>query len=342
MDFTVTTNCPEWSGQYDVPAVLFSNVISQGGQNYTYSYRNGESKTSYLYASADGSLSRLDVTGAPEYALIQNGAATDVKVVNHLAAGDVQLKSTELFTVTTQGNLRHTVTFSNEGATPLTGTLRQTLDTDLNGDDNTTLYANGQGNVYITSHDFTLTAEKLEGTATLYAGSWVDPSQVSSVDGIANGTKVAEGLDTAIYYETGALNLQPGQSTTMAYQETVYKAGEYVPGIATRTLSFDTQGGSAVAPQRVPLGSVTTKPADPTRAGYTFAGWTTDKEGKNAFKFGEALPEDLTIYAQWKKAPAATTPKLANTGASVAGIAGLALAGLVAGGAALAARRRRD
>lgn len=45
-------------------------------------------------------------------------------------------------------------------------------------------------------------------------------------------------------------------------------------------------------------GSSIAKPASPVREGYTFEGWFTDSEGKNAFNFETAKPEtDTVIYA---------------------------------------------
>ena len=39
------------------------------------------------------------------------------------------------------------------------------------------------------------------------------------------------------------------------------------------TVSFDTQGGTAVAPVEVPVGQTVLKPQDPTKAGHEFEGW---------------------------------------------------------------------
>ena len=64
------------------------------------------------------------------------------------------------------------------------------------------------------------------------------------------------------------------------------------------TVSFDSDGGSAVASQPVPDGSAAVKPADPTRKGYTFDGWLLN--GKT-FDFNTAVKSDITLTARWKK-----------------------------------------
>ena len=59
------------------------------------------------------------------------------------------------------------------------------------------------------------------------------------------------------------------------------------------TITFDTNGGSEIAPITQDYGTKITAPANPTRKGYTFKGW--DKE------IPKTMPaENITVKAQWE------------------------------------------
>ena len=92
----------------------------------------------------------------------------------------------------------------------------------------------------------------------------------ATVDG---GEKVYDLKD--IYTKNEALTLYP-----------VWNTNKY-------TITFDTNGGSEIAPITQDYGTEITAPDNPTRKGYTFKGW--DKE------IPETMPaENITITARWK------------------------------------------
>ena len=69
------------------------------------------------------------------------------------------------------------------------------------------------------------------------------------------------------------------------------------------TVSFDGNGGSETAPIPVEEGAVPVRPADPTRTGYTFAGWDQD--------LSRPVTSDLTASARWT--PNDNTPYTVET-----------------------------
>ena len=92
----------------------------------------------------------------------------------------------------------------------------------------------------------------------------------STVDG---GEKVYGFED--VYTQNEALTLYP-----------VWNTNKY-------TITFDTNGGSEIAPITQDYGTEITSPDNPTRKGYTFKGW--DKE------IPETMPaENITVKAQWE------------------------------------------
>jgi uncharacterized repeat protein (TIGR02543 family) len=65
------------------------------------------------------------------------------------------------------------------------------------------------------------------------------------------------------------------------------------------TVTFDSNGGSAVASQQVIDGNKVTRPNNPTRLNYTFEGWFIN--GLEQWVFGAfTVTEDLTLVARWR------------------------------------------
>lgn len=98
------------------------------------------------------------------------------------------------------------------------------------------------------------------------------------------------------------------------FHETVNNTGEIRGGTFYRTVTgdgrvedsarvdvtFDSAGGTAVASQTVLRGQKATKPATPTKAGYTFGGWFAEGAA-TAFAFTNApITESMTLTAKWE------------------------------------------
>lgn len=70
----------------------------------------------------------------------------------------------------------------------------------------------------------------------------------------------------------------------------------------THTVTFDSNGGSAVATRDIDYGTTTTAPTAPTWAGHTFDGWFADS-ATTAWDFGTPVTENITLTAHWSVLP---------------------------------------
>lgn len=136
--------------------------------------------------------------------------------------------------------------------------------------DNITLYAKWAANTYMITFD----------TA---GGSEIAPiTQDYGTVITAPEAPTREGY-TFIGWDKEIPTTMPAENMTVTAQ---WEINQY-------TITFDTNGGSEIAPITQDYGTAITAPADPTREGYTFIGW--DKA------FPTTMPaEDMTVTAQWK------------------------------------------
>ncbi|MCL2517938.1 MAG: InlB B-repeat-containing protein [Oscillospiraceae bacterium] len=120
-----------------------------------------------------------------------------------------------------------------------------------------------------------------------------------------NKLDVAAGLAAGAYPVVLTVSNSAG-STTFTFTLTVTATS-----VPTFTVTFNSNGGSAVSSQSVASGGKAAKPSDPTRAGYTFAGWYADSGLTAAYNFDTAVTANLTLYAKWT---ADSTPPPTTTG----------------------------
>jgi len=65
------------------------------------------------------------------------------------------------------------------------------------------------------------------------------------------------------------------------------------------SITYDLQDGSPVTTQTVEENTLITAPSDPTRAGYTFAGWYNAPTGGTKITYPFLIVSSVTIYAHW-------------------------------------------
>lgn len=121
---------------------------------------------------------------------------------------------------------------------------------------------------------------------------------------VKNGTKVTfedvnfpVGSDEAItgWYEDAGRTKKVDSVTINGADITLYAKVEQ-----GYWLTFESNGGSYVAPAFYAKDTTATAPDEPTKSGYTFAGWYTDKNLMTAANFGNITATTI-LYAKWRE-----------------------------------------
>ena len=112
-------------------------------------------------------------------------------------------------------------------------------------------------------------------------------------------------------FPAGTYYIMTGAESSLARGSvyTIQVETKAVSTTKTYTVSFNSNGGSAVKAQTVKSGAKASKPANPTKGGYVFKGWYSDKGLTKAYNFSTAVKGNVTLYAKWAKQPAPTSFK---------------------------------
>ena len=142
------------------------------------------------------------------------------------------------------------------------------------------------------------TANGTNYTYTLQNDSGATSTLVTAVSGNGepvsiNGQALSTGGSATVAIPNSGTTDIVVEIGTKTYTLTIPRNSGTGGGATSYTLTFDTNGGSTIAPITQDYGTAITAPADPTKTGYTFAGWTP--------VIPTTMPaENMTIKAQWR------------------------------------------
>ena len=124
------------------------------------------------------------------------------------------------------------------------------------------------------------------------ADSWAsDALTWTAAAGVLSGVDNHDGTYSVVPFGTA--------TRAMAAKVFVVLSGSPSAAKASYTVTFDSNGGSAVKAQAVRSGAKATKPSDPTKANLSFVGWYTDKALKKPYDFNSTITSNVTLYAKW-------------------------------------------
>lgn len=126
----------------------------------------------------------------------------------------------------------------------------------------------------------------------------------------SNPTKM--GYTFAGWYSDAGLTTPYTFTTIPADNITLYAKWN----ISQYTISFEENGGSAVADITQNFATVVSQPSDPTKDGYTFAGWFTEVPFENEYIFTTMPAQNITIYAKWIENSSLVTVSFNSNGGS--------------------------
>ncbi len=283
--FTVDTDASVLSGTIHADGSLVLKVYYARNQyTLTTNVDGVETTKNYYYEEAVTAPEAPTKTGYTfkgwDKAIPTTMPAENVTITATWAAAGDTLYTVETYTMDTEGNYGAPVTETEYGTTGTVIKLTPekegfTVDKEksvLEG----TIAANGSLvlKVYYTrnQYDFTTVVDG-EETATTY---YYEEAVTAPADPTKEGYTFT-GWDKVIP------TTMPAENVTITAQWTV---NQY-------TITFDTDGGSDVAPITQDYGATITAPAAPTKTGYTFTGWDTE--------IPTTMPaENVTIKATWK------------------------------------------
>src|SRR5574344_2192780 len=175
---------------------------------------------------------------------------------------------------------------------------------------------NGSGTLYYNADGTSATTWNIAAATTLYAMWTIIPYTITyTLDGGTN----ASGNPTTYNVESNTITLSaptktsytftgwtttdittPTTSVTIPKGSTGNRTYTANWTINTYTVTFNANGGSDVASQKVNYEGKATTPTAPTKTGYTFSGWYSDNALTNTYDFSTAVTSDVTLYAKWE------------------------------------------
>ena len=279
--------------------------ITNNGETVTVS--KGETTTTIAPAPAGGAVVNQNGSiSLPGGSTVQTGSGPEITVNGDGATatpdGEVTLPANGSATISDGEGNTTTVTVPETGDTIIlneNGSVTLPAGSTVQADNGLEITVNGDGATVAPDGEVTLPSS---GSATISDGE----GNTTTITVPESGGAIIPNVDGSVTLPGGSSVTVPdeaGGSTTVTVPD---GGGTFDPseGTLTRyyTVTFDSKGGSSVDSIVVAESSPVTKPADPTREGYTFTGWYQDAACTVTWDFASmTITGDTTLHAGWRQ-----------------------------------------
>ena len=244
-----------WSGSAAKEPSYATNVyITKNGDStvHSYVYSTGQGTTSWFKLNL---LSPQNYTYTDFYTKRTPDGNTMQAAVAHLPNN---VDMINYYNVTTDGLIEHYWTFKNNGNQKYSVPLSVgSCDTDLDGNDHIPIIADGYGGTYIQNSAVTLWSMPISDNVTMWANTYSRGYETGQkTAGHDRGSTILDAVDTNLSYVFTPKDLEPGQSVSYGFRESLYPApidplhqGEIV-------VRYEDERGNEIAPRTATFGTI--------------------------------------------------------------------------------------